>query len=388
MSDHNPLAQEMTAQIQLGLPGTVGQLARQLRSIDRIAPQLKAGGLVRRLEVDRERQRRAVGVAVAHRTIGAFGGLLYGAAALGHELTATGGDISHSRQLSRMDVGDMSLLESDRRLKWKCYGLVYDLLEELFTTDDRPELLILDVPLVLSRADYAQILNDPATDAQLKRDIAALKERLDGFWDRWVDRCYPFDPEGPKVVSLHRGRFGGLLKLLEKRGAEVSPDPIEAEVEELIRTKWVDVLSVGIDRVLRGILVPEHRTAAFDQDQDRLDKDAFPRAIVDRGRLAFHYLTGLRGQPVYVETLGSASAWVDRGGADVLDALAGDLLALTYFDARHAVPLPLWYAQSGVEIVKRKEKGRGVLEFYKAEALRAMREEQVDQAWLAGWEEE
>ena len=56
--------------------------------------------------------------------------------------------------------------------------------------------------------------------------------------------------------------------------------------------------------------------------------------------------------------------------------------------ARHAVPLPLWYAQSGVEIVKRKERGRGILEFYKAEALRAMREEQVDQAWLAGWEEE
>ena len=32
MSEHNPLAQEMTAQIQLGLPGTVGKLARQLES--------------------------------------------------------------------------------------------------------------------------------------------------------------------------------------------------------------------------------------------------------------------------------------------------------------------------------------------------------------------
>lgn len=388
MSEHNPLAQEITAEIQLGLPGTVGTLARQLRAIDRIAPQLKAGGIVRRLAVDRERSRRAVGVAVAHRKISAFGGLLYGAAALGHELTAAGGDIAHSRQLSRMDVGDMSLLEADRRLKWKSYALVYGLLDELFVADTLPELVILDVPLVLSRAEYAQILDDAETDAQLKRDIGALKLQLDGFWDRWVGRCYPFGPSGPKVVSLHRGRFGSLLKLVEKRGAEMSPDPIDAEVEELIRTRWVDVLSVGIDRVLRGILVPEHRTAAFELDQDRLDKDAFPRAIVDHGRLGFHYLTGLRGQPVYVETLGSAAAWVDRGGAEALDALAGDLLALTYFDARHALPLPLWYAQSGVEIVKKKQRDRGILEFYKAEILRAMQEEQVDQAWLAGWEDE
>lgn len=29
MSEHNPLAQEMTAQIQLGLLGTVGKLARR-----------------------------------------------------------------------------------------------------------------------------------------------------------------------------------------------------------------------------------------------------------------------------------------------------------------------------------------------------------------------
>jgi hypothetical protein len=388
MSDHNPLAQEITAQIQLGLPGTVGKLARQLRSIDRIAPQLKEGGLVRRLSVDRDQSRRAVGVAVAHRKISAFGGMLYGAAALGHELTASGGDIVHSRQLSRMDVGDMSLLEVDRRLKWKCYTLVYDLLDELFATDVLPELVILDVPLVMGKAVYAQVLDDAETDAQLKSEIGTLKERLDGFWDRWIDRCYPFDPNGPKVVSLHRGRFGSLLKLVEKQGADISPDPIDPKVEGLIRNQWVEVLSVGIDRVLRGILVPEHRTAAFEQDQDRLEKHAFPRAIVDSGRLGFHYLAGLRGQPVYVETLGSAAPWVDQGGAETIDALAGDLLALTYFDARHAFPLPLWYAQSGVEIVKRKQRGRGILEFYKAEALRSMRDEHVDHAWLAGWEEE
>ena len=388
MSEHNPLAQEITAQIQLGLPGTVGKLARQMRAIDRIAPKLKDGGLVRPVKVDRDKPRRAVAIAVAQRSINAFGGLLYGVAALAHELAAKGGDIAHVRQVSRMDVGDMNLLEADRRLKWKAYGLVYDLLDDLFEEENLPDLVILDVPLVMSRAVYAQVLSDAGSNAMLQREIATLKMRTDAFWDRWADRCYPFDERGPKVVSLHRGHFGGLLKLIERNGTDISPDPIDGAVEELIRTKWVDVLSVGIDRVLRGILVPEHRTAAFARDQDKLDKDAFPRALVEKGRLAFHTLTGLRGRPVYVETLGAPATWVERGGAEALDELAGDLFALTYFDSRNAVPLPLWYAQSGVEIVKKKVRGRGILEFYKAETLRAMREEQVDQAWLAGWEDE
>ena len=384
MDKKNPLAQEMTAQIQLGLFGTVGKLARQLRAIDRIAPRLKEGGLVRRLEIDREKPRRVTGLAVAHRRIQAFGGLLYGVAAVGHEITSQGSNIAHTGLYSRMDVGDMNLLESDRRLQWKTYGLLYDLLEEVFEVDELPDLIILNAPLIIGRAVYAQVLDEEETDQRLKQDINALREKLDAFWDRNVERCFPFNPDGPRVVSLNRGRFGSLLRLIEGKGIEVSPDPIDPEVAELVRTEWVQVLSVGINRVLRGILSSEHRTAAFDRNEDRLDKRAFPRALVERGSLAFHYLTGMRGVPTQVETLGTSAIWAERGGAAALDQLAADLVALTYFDNRKAVPLPLWYAEQAVEVVKRK----GILEFYKREALRAMREEQVDQAWLAGWEDE
>jgi hypothetical protein len=381
-NEHNPLAQEITAQIQLGLYGTVGKLARQLRAIDRIAPRLKEGGLIRKIPVDRDKRRVAVGLGVAHRKLHAFGGLLYATGAIAHEITATGPDISHSGQLSRIDVGDMTFLEADRRIKWKKYGLVYDLLEEIFQGEQLPDIIIVDVPLVMGRAVYAQLLDDSETDLQLKEEIKQLRERLDNFWERYVERCFPFDPEGPKVVSVARGRFGSLLRLLEKKGAEISPDPIDPEVEELIRSDWVKVLSVGIDRVLRGILVPEHRTAAFDREQDRLDKEAFPKVLVEKGSVAFHYLTGLRGEPVQVETLGATPLWAEHGGAEALDALAGDLVALTWFDHRQSLPLPIWYAQRGVQVVQK----RGVLEFYKREALRAMRDESVDHAWLAGWE--
>jgi hypothetical protein len=388
MPNDNPLAQEITAQIQLGLMGTVGKLARQLRAIDRIAPQLKDGGIVRKVHVDRERRRRSVGLSVAHRRISAFGGLLYGAAAVAHHLTTAGADIIHGGQDSRLDVGDMTLLEADRRLSWKTYTLVYDLLEEIFAAEPLPDLILLDMPLIMGRRVYAQALADAETDAELRREIRELRDRLEGFWQKEINRCFPFADDGPRVVTLDRGRFGSLLRLIEARGQDISPDPIDGEVERLIRDQWTQVLSVGIDRVLAGILNPDHRTAAFDREQDARDPEAFPRSIIEHGTLAFHYLTGLRGRPVQVETLGSAANWHDRGGAETIDQLASDLMALTYFDHRQAVPLPLWYAQQAVLVIKKREHGQGLLEFYKREALRAMQEELRDRAWLAGWEEE
>jgi hypothetical protein len=386
--DKTPLYQEIASQIQLGLMGTVGKLSRQLRSIDRIAPRLKEGGIVRKVPVDREVKRQTVGLSVAHRKIGAFGGLLYGAAAVSHAMTTTGADIIHGGQDSRLDVGDMTLLESDRRLSWKTFSLVYDLLEEIFAAEKLPDLILLDVPLVMGRAVYAQALEDEESDTELRREVAELRDRLEAFWEKHIHRCFPFDANGPKVVTLDRGRFGSLLRLLKAKSHEVTPDPIDGEVERLIREEWTQVLSVGIDRVLAGILNPDYRTAAFNREQDLRDKQAFPRAIIEKGTIAFHYLTGLRGQPIQVETLGSAAHWRECGGENAIDALASDLISLTYFDVRQAVPLPLWYAQQSVQIIKKTQGGQGLLEFYKREALRAMQQELRDRAWLAGWEEE
>lgn len=386
--DKTPLYQEIASQIQLGLMGTVGKLSRQLRAIDRIAPRLKEGGIVRKVPVDREVKREAMGLSVAHRKIGAFGGLLYGAAAVSHAMTTAGADITHGGQDSRLDVGDMTLLEADRRLSWKTYALVYDLLEEIFTAASLPDLILLDVPLVMGRAVYAQALEDEESDTELRREVTELRDRLEAFWGKHIQRCFPFNANGPKVVTLDRGRFGSLLRLLKSKSQDVTPDPIDGEVERLIREEWTQVLSVGIDRVLAGILNPDYRTAAFNREQDLRDKRAFPQSIIEKGTIAFHYLTGLRGQPIQVETLGSAAHWREQGGEAAIDGLASDLISLTYFDVRQAVPLPLWYAQQSVQIIKKTQGGQGLLEFYKREALRAMQQELRDRAWLAGWEEE
>jgi hypothetical protein len=384
MNEHNPLAQEMTAQLQLGLFSTVGKLAKQLRTIDRIAPKLREGGIVRAVKVDRNQQRYAVGVSAASRRIQAFSGLLYGIGSLAHFISASGPDIAHTGQKSRMDVGDMSMLEHKRRLQWKTYRLVYDLLDEIFAADPLPELVILDVPLVMGREVYANAMASDESDELLEEEINALRDRLELFWNKHIDRCFPFAANGPRIVTLRRGRFASLLRLMHEKGSKISPDPISPAAEERVRTEWTKFLSIGVDRLVKGILTPEHRTAAFDYAFDGHDYRAFPKALVERGSMGLHYLTGLRSQPIQVEVLGAAACWADAGGAEALDRLVADLIGLTYFDQKEAWPLPLWYAKQGVEVIKKP----GILEFYKREALNTMRQEQVDQSWLIGWESE
>ena len=384
-SEINPLAQEMAAQMHLGVYGTVGKLARQLRAIQRIAPKLKEGGLVRKLSIDRQVRRRAVGIAAASQSINAFGGRLYAVGALAHEIVAAGSDITHTGQQSRLDIGDMTNLEAERRLEWKTYWFIYDLLDETFQQLELPDLLLLDLPLVMGRDVYAQSLagQDEEVDRELKDEIQKLRERVENFWKRNLDKCFPFAEKGPVIVSLGRRQFGSLLRLLEAKGKNATPDPVDFEALELIKEDWVQILSIGTDRVLAGILPTEHRTAAYNR-QASLDKRAFPRVLIEKGSLGFHYLTGLRGNPVQVETIGDAALWQSRGAETTLDRLAADLIALTYFDHSKALPLPLWYAQRAVKVAKEK----GPLEFYRRETLRAMREEQVERTWLSGWAEE
>ncbi|MCB1064562.1 MAG: hypothetical protein KDN20_16795 [Verrucomicrobiae bacterium] len=358
-----------------------------MRAIDKIAPRLKEGGVVRKINVDRDQKRVSVGIDYARRSIQAFGGLLYSAGAVSHSLFTEGSDIAHQGQNSRLDVGDMSFLDAETRIDWKCLGATYDLLEEVFESDDLPNLVLISCPFVLGLQVYPHVIDEhdeAKLDVYLKREMESLKEKIDAFWAKNRRRCFPYDKAGPKVVSVHSGRLSEPLRALQGQGTMVSPDGVDPEIANHMRTDWVEIISVGLERLLLGILTPFHRTAAFERDYARLDERAFPQEIKESGTIAFHYLSGLRSQPVHAETLGNSDDWKEHGGAEALDALAGDLMALTFFDHKKALPLPLWYAREAVQTVKKK----GVLEFYKREALRAMQEEQVDRAWLTGWEGE
>jgi hypothetical protein len=158
------------------LPGATLH-ARMLESEFPDYRQVLPSRFKRKITVNRDQKRRSVGVAEASRMLQAFGGVLYAVAAVAHEMFTEGSDMSHTGQMSRMDVGDMSLLEYEKRVDWKTYLAVYELLEEIFESDTLPDIILLDAPLILGRRNFAQVLDEAE---ELKLDLPLKKEIMRG----------------------------------------------------------------------------------------------------------------------------------------------------------------------------------------------------------------
>ena len=360
--------------MQLRLPGTAGRIAHKMRYIDEVAPRFRQGGLVRDVPELRSERVWAVGIAAASNHVPAFGGVLYGAAALRQDVTVTQGKATPTYQDSQVDVADMTFVQVANRLVWKEYQLTYALLEELFAEPDLPDLILLDLPLLVMRGMHMAALSDD--DAAEEWD--ALLDLLTRFWARYAGRCYPQDPAGPLVAHLGRGHFGAILNALNAEGVQGAIDPVTPELARLVRDDWDDLRRAGVTRVLRGLLRPGKRTAAY--PYTALGKDALraaPQLLGEQGLVGFHQQIGYRTPVWQVETLGAPALWTP----DALDRLAALLAYLTLYDHPGALPLPLWYAQRLVKVSDSLLKG------YRGAMTQLLREQTVDRAWLEGVEE-
>jgi hypothetical protein len=84
-----PVSQSIVANVQLGLPATVSKLSSKMRFIDKIAPLLKEQGVIRTLDLIQPITIKCSGIATSHRTINAFGGILYISGAVRQDISST-----------------------------------------------------------------------------------------------------------------------------------------------------------------------------------------------------------------------------------------------------------------------------------------------------------
>ena len=368
------LSQSIAAAMQLRLPGTAGRIAHKMRYIDDVAPRFRQGGLVRDVPQTRFERVWAVGIAAASNHVPAFGGVLYGAAALRQDVTVTGGKAAPNYQDSQVDVADMTFVQVANRLVWKEYALTYALLEDLFAEPSLPDLILLDLPLLVMRGMHAAAL----ADDDAAEEWEALLDLLARFWGRYAVRCFPQDPHGPLVAYLGRGHFGAILNALHAEGVKGAVDPVTPDLARLVADDWADLRRAGVTRVLKGLLRPGKRTAAY--PYAALGKDALravPHTLGEQGLVGFHQQVGYRTPVWQVETLGAPHLWTP----DALDRLAALLAYLTLYDHPGALPLPLWYAKRLVKVSDSLLKG------YRGAMTNMLREQTVDRAWLEGVEE-
>jgi len=367
------LARALAAAMSLRLPGTVGKIANKMRYIDSKAPLFVRGGIVRSIESRRFDRVYAVGVSSKSRSMPALGGVLYGAAALRHDIVVTGNQVTEGFQDSRVDINDMNFLDAAERLTWKEYILVYRLLTDLLDSDTRPDVIFVDIPFLVPRAEQSLSLAEPDVEEEWRE----LIEVMEAFWQRFLPSIYPNDPNGPFLVSLQSRRDlnAAVLIALREKGAAGSPEAISSEALDLVLNEWVQLRRVGVIRFLRGALRAGHRTAAYYYEAlGRQMKRFEPRTVANHGLIGFHIQVGLRTPIWKMETVGAPGQW----DSDALDRLASITAFLTLNDNPRMKPLPLWYAEALVKMP------REVLANYLRSTLGMLKDRGVDRAWLEG----
>ncbi|MER6050362.1 hypothetical protein ABZ926_11365 [Streptomyces litmocidini] len=367
------LARALAAAMSLRLPGTAGKIANKMRYIDSKAPLFVRGGIIRSVESRRFDRVYAVGVSSKSRSMPALGGILYGAAALRHDIVVSGNQVTEGFQDSRVDINDMNFLDASERLAWKEYILVYQLLTDLLDSDTKPDVIFVDIPLLVPRAEQSLSLAEPDVEEEWRE----LIEVMEAFWQRFLPSIYPNDPNGPFLVSLQSRRDlnAAVLNALREKGPAGSPEVIGSEALDLVQSEWVQLRRVGVLRFLRGALRAGHRTAAYYYEAlGRQMKRFEPRTVANHGLIGFHIQVGLRTPIWKIETVGAPGQW----DSEALDRLASITAFLTLNDNPRMKPLPLWYAEQLVMMP------REVLSNYLRSTLGMLKDRAVDRAWLEG----
>ena len=369
------LARALAAAMSLRLPGTAGKIANKMRYIDSKAPLFVRGGIIRSIESRRFDRVYAVGVSSKSRSMPALGGILYGAAALRHDIVVSGNQVTEGFQDSRVDIDDMNFLDASERLAWKEYILVYQLLTDLLDSETKPDVIFVDIPLLVPRAEQSLSLAEPDVEEEWRE----LIEVMEAFWQRFLPSIYPNDPNGPFLVSLQSRRDlnAAVLNALREKGPAGSPEAISSEALDLVQSEWVQLRRVGVLRFLRGALRAGHRTAAYYYEAlGRQMKRFEPRTVANHGLIGFHVQVGLRTPIWKIETVGAPGQW----DSEALDRLASITAFLTLNDNPRMKPLPLWYAEQLVMMP------REVLSSYLRSTLGMLKDRAVDRAWLEGVE--
>jgi len=364
-----PISQSIVANVQLGLPSTVSKLSSKMRFIDKVAPLLKEQGVVRTLDLIQPLTIKCAGIATTNRTTNAFGGVLYISGAVRQDVLIQEGSIYQTKQESIVDVDEIDDLDSQKKLKFIDMVNAYKLLETTMEEENLPDLIILDVPLLLERADAPL---DDRVDILKYYDLC--RDTIAKFWEEHKDKIYPFNKNGVKIASIGTKRFGAIFFALTNENLKYVPDPLGESITSQLEKYMDNIRSVGIKRLLRGILVKRSRTAAFQFDGITNDNRMEPANVRDLGLIGMHIKAGNNTPPLLIEVLGKANDW----DSEMLDTLCSEIMSLITFDQAKALPIPLWYAKYALKPIEARP---GVLEYYKSHTKEMLKNEDLETIW-------
>lgn len=376
-----PLVRNLGVMTQLNLPGTTGRLAQQIRDLEAAAPLFTRAGLVRKVHRPSPLNVQVAGIATeAPLPCKVMGGFLYAAGAVRLDVIIDDNRVATGTQDSVCEVDDID--NEDQRLRLQLISIrqAYELADAAMRDGSRRGLILLDSPLLLSRAMVAP--RDNAVHRGHREAYEAALQRVQQFWLDHREQLYPWAEDGPVLVSVGTGRYGAVLQLAEQdlRTEEGRRHVLEGErldeeaIKELGGIERA-ILSIGERRFVQGLLGPFTRTAAYrlNIQSPRME----PADLAQEGIVGFHF-KGVQGTPAgLAQVLGPAEAWSPRK----LDEIAGLLMAMSGIGGRHSETLPLLLARRELRPLE------NYLKSYALEVRQHLLSRKIEQRWLDGLDE-
>ena len=376
-----PLTRNLAVVTQLHLPGTAGRLGQQIRDLEAAAPMFTRAGLVRKIQRPKPLNVHAAGIATKVPGLqGVMGGFLFAAGGVRLDVIVKDNRVSTGTQDSVCEVDDIDYEDQRLRLSLISLRQAYELADAAMLDGARRDLVILDTPLLLSRSMVAP--RDDAVHRGHRTAYEAALDRVRRFWSDHKERVFPWNEDGPVVVSVGGGRFGAVLQLAQQDirthagrqfilGSEAISTDALTDIEGMERA----ILSIGDKRFVQGLLGPFTRTAAYRLNirSPRME----PADLAEDGVVGFHFKGAQGTSARFAHVLGPAEKWPARK----LDGVAGLLMAMSAIGGQQAQPLPLLLAERELAPLS------SFLEHYARQVRQHLSSRKLEEGWLAGLDE-
>jgi hypothetical protein len=374
MNRSQSLAQNLAVQTQVNLPGTAGRLLKQIRDLEAVAPFFMEAGLIRSVQRPFPLNACLSGVSTMYRVTPALGGYLYISAAVRVDLKVEQNAVSTQSEDSVSVIDDIGFEEQIKRLQLIEIDQSYELAGRTLESETRPDLLLLEGPLVLNRS-LVPLRENAAHQAAFDATCA----RISAFWRNFRDRLYPWNPQGVVVAGIATERLGAIAAISQQdlRTPEGRSQLLNMDAKMLATLndrlgKGTAIGTIGEKRFMQAVLGNHARTAAFRMNAQTPRMEPFD-LVREAGVVGFHFRAGPGTEPRLVEVLGNDEGWND----EALDRLAGMLMAATVLRGRHSLPLPLQLAKQQHQALP------PFLQQYKNGLLSELKERNVEDAWLS-----
>jgi len=372
------LAQSLAIESQICLPGSAGRLLKQIRDIESVAPIFRDAGLVKAVERPATIDLRVSGISTHSCVKRALGGFIYASAAVRTDMLIDANRISTRGSDSVAELDDIDFEAQRKRLDLIEMRQGYALVERQLKSGVGSQLILLDTPLFIAR-----------DMAPLKRNVKHWQEyektraTISSFWDTYRQQLFPWNPQGPVLVSILAQRFSAIVSIArqdlrteEGRKALLLSDGFNQQQANRLVDLEDRLSGVGDCRFIKGILGAFTRTMAFRMTGNRERME--PSESVEAGLVGFHFRGGRSSEIQMAQLAGEESDW----NAHTLDAVAWKLMVLDMQGQKKNTSLPQLLGQQQLRMLEQ------FTAYYRQGLSKVMKENEVEDIWLSGLFEE